>query len=139
MELADLVAINKADGENRVRADATRAEFAHAMHFLTPATEGWTPPAVTCSGLTGEGIPALWEKVEEFRAQTLASGVFAHRRTAQLLAWFRGLVDEHLRNLFYAHPSVAGRLAALEQEVVAGTITVAAAARELVRHFEQRT
>lgn len=139
MELADLVAINKADGENRARADATRAEFAHAMHFLTPATEGWTPPAVTCSGLTGEGIPALWAKVEEFRAQTAASGVLGKRRATQLLAWLHGLMEEHLRNMFYTHPSVAGRLAALEQEVVAGTITVAAAAQELMHHFEQRT
>ena len=139
MELADLVAINKADGENRARADATRAEFAHAMHFLTPATKGWTPPAVTCSGLTGEGIPALWAKVEEFRAQTAASGVLGKRRATQLLAWLHGLMEEHLRNMFYTHPSVAGRLAALEQEVVAGTITVAAAAQELMHHFEQRT
>ncbi|MBK7259798.1 MAG: methylmalonyl Co-A mutase-associated GTPase MeaB [Ignavibacteriae bacterium] len=139
MELADLVAINKADGENRTRAETTRAEFAHALHFLTPATEGWAPPTLTCSALTGEGVPALWEKVEDFRVQTTASGVLANRRNDQLLAWLHGMVGEHLRSLFYAHPSVAGRLPAMEQQVVAGTITAAAAAQELIRHFEQRT
>jgi LAO/AO transport system kinase len=139
MELADLVAINKADGENAKRAEVTRAEFAHALHFLTPATEGWTPPTLTCSGVTGDGIPSLWETVEQFRAQTGASGVFAARRKTQLLAWLHGMVEEHLRSLFYAHPSIAGRLDAIEHQVVAGTMTAAAAAQELIHHFEQRT
>ena len=139
MELADAVAITKADGENLKRAEATRTEFAHAMHFLIPATEGWTPPVLLCSGLTGDGIAPLWEIVEQFHAQTTASGSFEKRRKAQLLEWLHGMVEEHLHELFAAHPAVAGHLPHLEHQVVAGTITVAAAARELIRHFEQRS
>ncbi len=139
MELADAVAITKADGENRSRAESTRAEFAHAMHFLTPATEGWTPPALTCSGLTGEGIAACWGTVEAFREQTVRSGVYEKRRKEQLLAWLHGMIDEHLQTLFYAHPAVTAHLGGLEQAVVAGTMTVAAAAQQLIQQFEQRS
>lgn len=139
MELADAVLINKADGDNRARAEATRGEFAHALHFLTPATEGWFPPALTCSGLTGEGIEGVWNTVMEFRDRTRGSGTFGRRRRSQMLEWMHGMVEEHLRALFYADPAVAARLQTLEQDVIAGTVTAATAARELLRTFEQRT
>jgi LAO/AO transport system kinase len=138
MELADAVAINKADGDNRLRADATRAEFAHALHFLTPATEGWTPPALTCSGVTGDGVPGIWETIMAFRKQTGDSGTFDRRRRAQLLEWMHGMVGDHLRSMFYTDPAIAGRLPALEQDVVAGTVTVSAAVQELLQSFERR-
>jgi LAO/AO transport system kinase len=139
MELADVVAINKADGENRVRAEATRTEFARALHFLTPATEGWTPPTLVCSGLTGDGISELWAVAERFRQETGASGVFTRRRKTQLLEWLHGMVEEHLRTLFYAHPAVAQHLSSLEHLVTDGTMTVAAAAHELIQRFEHRS
>jgi LAO/AO transport system kinase len=136
MELADAVAINKADGDNQLRAESTRAEFAHALHFLTPATEGWTPPTFTCSGVTGDGIPGIWDTVEAFRKQTGESGMFDKRRRAQLLEWMHGMLGEHLRSMFYADPAVAARLPVLEQDVVAGTLTVSAAVQELLQSFE---
>ena len=139
MELADAVAINKADGDNRLRAESTRAEFAHALHFLTPATEGWTPPTLTCSGVTGEGIPGIWETVQRFRTETGESGTFDRRRRTQLLEWMHGMVGEHLRSIFYADPVIAGRLPALEQEVTAGTLTVAAAVQELLLLFQDHS
>jgi LAO/AO transport system kinase len=139
MELADAVAINKADGDNRLRAETTRAEFAHALHFLTPATEGWTPPTIICSGVTGEGIPGIWETIRAFQKQTSESGTFDRRRRTQLLEWMHGMVGEHLRSMFYTDPVIAGRLPELEKDVAAGTVTVAAAVQELLRSFEHRS
>lgn len=138
MELADAVVINKADGENRVRAETTRSEFAHALHYLTPATQGWTTPTLTCSGLTGEGIAQIWETVTAFRDQTLQSGAFAHRRRAQMLEWVHSMVEEHLRVMFYSSPEVVALLPRLEQDVAAGTVTAATAVQHLIRAFEHR-
>ena len=138
MELADAVVINKADGENKLRAEATRAEFAHALHFLTPATQGWTTPALTCSALTGEGIARVWENVIAFCDQTRASGAFLDRRRAQMLEWVHSMVDEHLHSLFYADPVIVELLPRLEHEVTQGTLTAASAVRKLISTFEQR-
>lgn len=138
MELADAVAINKADGENLRRAEATRAEYAHALHFLTPATEGWTTPALTCSALTGGGIPELWQTVLRFREQTVADGVFARRRRSQLLEWVHSMVEEHLHGLFYGDPAIRALLPRTEQAVLEGSLTAAVAVAELLRTFEQR-
>ena len=138
MELADAVVINKADGENKLRAEATRAEFAHALHFLTPPTQGWTTPALTCSAITGEGIARLWESVIAFCDQTRTSGVFLDRRRAQMLEWVHSMVDEHLHSLFYADPAIVELLPRLEHEVTQGTLTAASAVRKLISTFEQR-
>ncbi len=77
MELADLVAVNKADGANVAAAERARAEAQNALHFFPAAESGWTPRAVTCSALTGAGIRELWECVLEYVALTRANGWFA--------------------------------------------------------------
>jgi len=138
MELADGVVINKADGENRSRAEATRAEFAHALHYLTPATQGWTTPTLTCSALTGEGITQVWETITAFHKQTLHHGEFAGRRRAQMLEWVQSMVGEHLRSMFYTAPEIVALLPRVEQEVAAGTITAASAVQKLLSAFEHR-
>jgi LAO/AO transport system kinase len=138
MELADAVAINKADGENKVRADATRSEFAHALHYLTPATSGWTTPVLTCSALTGEGIRGIWDTIVQFQQQTVQNGSFQQRRRAQLIEWVHTMVDEHLRSLFNADPAIVTLLPRLEQDVATGAITAATAVQELINTFEHR-
>lgn len=138
MELADGVVINKADGGNRARAEATRAEFAHALHYLTPATQGWTTPTLTCSALTGEGITEIWETITSFHTQTLQQGTFADRRRAQMLEWVQSMVGEHLRSMFYTAPEIVAILPRIERDVAAGTITAAGAVQQLISAFEHR-
>lgn len=138
MELADAVIINKADGENKLRAEATRSEFAHALHYLAPATQGWTTPALTCSAITGEGVAQVWESIIAFRDQTRTSGAFMDRRRAQMLEWVHSMVDEHLRSLFYADPGIVELLPRLEHELTTGSLTAASAVRKLISTFEQR-
>ncbi|HYQ92753.1 MAG TPA: methylmalonyl Co-A mutase-associated GTPase MeaB, partial [Candidatus Competibacteraceae bacterium] len=76
MELADALLINKADGDNQLRARAAKAEYNRALHYLAPATEGWQTRAYTCSALAHEGIDEIWRVIEDFRQKTQASGVF---------------------------------------------------------------
>lgn len=132
MELADALLINKADGDNKIRAQSARAEYNRALHYLSPATEGWNTRAYTCSSFTGEGIPEIWDVVEKFRTQTTASGVFAKRRRQQTLDWLHTMVEEQLRIYFYNHPGVRAILPQMEQSVVEGNTPVTAAARELL-------
>ncbi len=138
MELADAVVVNKADGENVTRANATRAEYAHALHFLAPATEGWTTPVLTCSALTGDGIPGLWQTVLQFREQTSAGGAFAQRRQSQVLEWVHSMIGEHLRGLFHDDPAIHEMMPRIERSVLDGSMTAAMAVQELLRTFEKR-
>jgi len=138
MELADAVIINKADGDNRVRAEALRADTAHALHYFVPATEGWTTPVLTCSALHGEGIAAVWHAAEDFRAAVTQRGTFQQRRNTQLLEWMHGMVEDRLRAQFTADPDVRQILPSIEAAVMTGTITAAHAAEQLLATFERR-
>ncbi len=132
VELADAIAINKADGDKLIQAQAARVEYNRALHYLTPATEGWHTRAYTCSALSGEGVANLWTVIERFREMTGASGVFQARRQYQKTEWLHTLVDEQLRAYFYSHPAVAEQLPAIERAVKEGEMTATAAARALL-------
>ncbi|MEZ5276567.1 MAG: methylmalonyl Co-A mutase-associated GTPase MeaB [Opitutaceae bacterium] len=132
IELADAIVINKADGDNKQKAANTRREYANALHYLHPATDGWTTRATTCSSLTGEGIAEVWTMIGEFRERGLRSGVFEKRRRHQLLEWMRTLVTDELQSRFLHHPSVAAIRESLEKEVAAGTLPVATAVERLL-------
>ncbi len=132
MELADAIAVNKADGENERRARLAKAELNRVLSFLQPATEGWETKAVTLSAHTRAGLPELWERVERFVEETRRSGVFARRRQQQEVEWLHALIDEGLRNRFYGDPAIAPKLSALEDAVRTGRVTAARAAGELL-------
>ena len=132
IELADAIVINKADGDNKQKAANTRREYANALHYLHPATDGWTTKATTCSSLTGEGIPEIWTMIGEFRRLGGETGVFAKRRQHQLLEWMQTLVIDKLQSRFLHHPSVAALRGSLEKEVAAGTLPVATAVARLL-------
>jgi LAO/AO transport system kinase len=132
IEMADAVLINKADGDNRMRAEQARAEQKSALHCLQPATPGWTTEVSLCSGLTGEGMPQTWDLIERFYHQFEPGGLIAKRRQEQSLDWLSNLVNEELLRRFYHDPGVRERLAALQQAILRGETTPVRAARELL-------
>jgi LAO/AO transport system kinase len=137
LELADLIAINKADGDNLQGAELARAEFERALGILRPEDEnGWRPRVVTCSGRTGAGLEEIWSIVGEHHELLSGSGELEQRRRRQLLAWMWSLVDEGLRSAVRKHPSVAPKLAELENQVVEGNTTPAVAAEAILRAFD---
>jgi len=138
MELADALVINKADGDNRLRAQSTKAEYDRILHYLQPATEGWITRAFTCSSLTGEGVEEIWAVIEDFREKTVKSGVFYDRRRAQILDWVYTMVWEHLRIRFLNHPGVAAITPKVEQDVLNGKLSATMAVRELIDTFERQ-
>jgi LAO/AO transport system kinase len=133
LELADLIAINKADGENLQPAELARAEFERALAILRPADEAsWTPRVVTSSGQTGAGLAEIWEIIGEHQELLSANGELEKRRRRQLLGWMWSLVDEGLRSAVREHPEVAATLAKLEQDVLEGRTTATAAAKRIL-------
>jgi LAO/AO transport system kinase len=136
IELADALLINKADGDNRVRALGAKTEYNRALHYLAPATEGWQTRAHTCSAVSGEGIHEVWAEIEEFRRKTNESGVLQTRRRNQTLEWVYAMIEEHLRTSFFKHAGVESIRADIERAVVKGHIPPTVAAKELIQKFE---
>jgi LAO/AO transport system kinase len=130
IELADAIVVNKADGDNALRARQAKAEYAKVLHFLQPFTPGWTPVALTCSALEAEGIDAVWEVIERFRSELDASGVFAARRAEQNVDWFRSLLKSAVMERFTADRG--GRIAVMERAVAAGELPVSVALEQLL-------
>jgi LAO/AO transport system kinase len=132
VELADLILVNKADGDLAAAAGRTAADYQNALRLLHPPTPGWTPEVRQCSALTGAGVAAAWQTVERFHAALSAGGELQRRRSAQARAALHRELAESLLVALRADPDVARRLAALERSVAAGRSSPAAAADSLV-------
>ena len=135
VELADFVLVNKADGELATAAHRSAADYASALRLLRPPVPEWAVPVRAISALEGIGIPEVWDEVARFRAALERSGAWSRRRAGQARAALWSEVGDSLLERFRAAPAVSARLAALEQEVMAGTRTPAAAARTLLAAF----
>ena len=131
IELADMIAVTKADGDNRGRANATAAEYRTALHILTPRSPDWTPPVLTFSGLTGDGITALWQQVLEHRERLMRSGEFGARRRMQQVKWMWTLLEERLLAPLRTDPALKARLPQIEDAVAEGRLSPVLAADEV--------
>jgi LAO/AO transport system kinase len=136
LELADVVAVNKADGSNAAAAAHVRSELERALELVRPpGDDGWQPRVVTTSGQSGSGLDELWAIIEEHRTELSASGELERRRRRQLLSWLWSLVDEGLRLAVREHPRVAACLPGLEADVLEGRTTPTAAAERVLEAF----
>jgi GTPase len=133
VELADMIAVNKADGDNMARAKAAAAEYRAALHILNPRSPNWIPPVVTYSALTGNGITVLWDKVLEHKAKLTETGEIAAWRREQQVKWMWSIFDDRLRNQLRSDRALKARLPQLEAEVSAGRLSPAVAAEEIAR------
>jgi len=132
IEIADMIAINKADGDNVTRAERAAAEYRTALQILTPRSATWTPPVVTISGRENKGLDALWTKILEHRDKTKASGEFDLRRQRQAVEWMRDMLGDRVMAGLKAMPKVAERLPALEADVRAGRLLPTLAVNQLM-------
>jgi LAO/AO transport system kinase len=135
MELADIVAINKADGANLGAAEKARAEAQNALHYFPGSPSGWTPRALTCSAQTGKGIAELWGCVLEYAAVTRSNGWFGLARQEQTQTWMHEIIQQGLKHRFESHPVIKKRMETLEQEVLKRRISSFRAARELLETY----
>ena len=137
IELADLIVVNKADGDLKATARRSAADYQHALRMLRSPTPGWTPEVATCSAQTGEGVVGIWHTVERFRTAVGEKGI-ARRRAEQARAWMWNEVGETLLSELRKHPDVRKVVGGLAREVEGGRTTPATAARRMLEVFHGR-
>jgi LAO/AO transport system kinase len=137
IELADMIAINKADGDNLGRAKGAAAEYKAALHILTPASSNWSPPVITCSALNGGGIADLWSNILEHRERLTASGELATRRGEQQVKWMWTMLEERLFAPLRSDRTVKAELPKIEAEVSAGRLAPTAAVEKIAGMLER--
>ncbi|MGK9233174.1 methylmalonyl Co-A mutase-associated GTPase MeaB [Inquilinus limosus] len=135
VEVADILVVNKADGELKGAANHAAAEYRHALALLR-GTGGWTPPVLQCSALENRGIDKVWDTIGRFRAQM--GEALAERRAEQARSWLWRELGDGLLDALRSHPAVAAALPGLEADVVAGRLLPTAAARRLLGRFLER-
>jgi LAO/AO transport system kinase len=139
IELADIVVVNKYDGDLAPAARTTAADYGSALRLVRSKTSAWTPRVVLVSATEGTGIDELWGTVEEFRAALAASGDLGRRRAEQAREWMWSEVTESLVESLRDDDDVAALVARLEAEVTAGDVPPAAAARQILEAYRPNT
>lgn len=137
IELADSILVNKADGDNKMKAMMARADYDQILHYLRPATEGWKTKAYTCSSITGEGIADMWGVIKDFRDNVIASGVFSKRRKEQTIEWVRAMTAEYLQNKIAQNAELTKCREDIERKVIEGAITPTVAAKAVIGSMER--
>ena len=133
LEMADMIAVNKADdGEGERRALAAASEYRAALHILTPASATWSPPVITVSGLHGKGLDGLWSRIEDHRQKLTATGEIAARRKAQDVKWMWALVHERLHQRLTGSAEIRKATAEAEKSVSRGEHSPAAGAQAII-------
>ena len=136
VEMADALVINKADGDNKRRAEMARAEYERALHYLMPATEGWQTRVYACSALDHRGVDEIWEVIQDFMENIRSSKVFGKRRSRQSLGWMHAMLEEHVVDKFITDPNVSAALSEIEQKVSSGVLPATSAVAELIAVYE---
>jgi len=131
VELADMIAINKADGDNIKRANHAAADYRSALHILSPRSEHWQPPVITYSALTGKGIGDLWQKVLEHRTAMTGAGDFAARRREQQVKWMWSILEQRMMARLRTDASLRTKVKKIEADVADGRVAPALAAEKI--------
>lgn len=135
LELADVVAVNKADGPHERDARSAARELAGALRLMQPADAAWTPPVLHCSGREGAGLDTVWERVQKHREVLDGTGRLTSKRRDQQVDWTWSMVREHLLSSLERHPEVRRLAPGLEERVRDGSLTATLAAERLIEAF----
>jgi LAO/AO transport system kinase len=138
LELADALAINKADGDNIVNAKKAAKIYESALQMLQPPSPNWKPPVLTCSALEMTGITEIWQMVMKFHQKFSDSGELADKRQKQALDWLWSLVEDGLKERFYTHPDIKKRLDQITRAVAKGETAPTLAADKLLFFLDNR-
>lgn len=135
MEMADTIAINKADGNNKLLAERAAVEYQNALHLFPPAPSGWIPRVLTCSAVENTGIEEIWNTVSDYVEMTKVSGYFEERRKQQAVIRMHDTILENLKNSFYNSEEIKLMSADLERQLYNGTITSYKAAWDMLNKY----
>jgi LAO/AO transport system kinase len=139
MEMADGIVINKADGDNILRAQLAQTQFRSALHLFPPTDSGWKPEVLCYSGYYELGITEVWDMIDRYFAFVKANGYFERKRHQQARYWMYETINERLRSAFYDNPEIAEMLADRERRVLDNRLSSFIAAREVLNHYFSTT
>ena len=135
MEMADVVVINKADGDYQAAARQARAQYGQALRLFPPAASGWRPDVLTCSALHDEGLDRVWDNLQRYQAHTQANGYWQQRRQQQAIQWMEETIQHLLDQAFHHDPAIRAQMPAIHQAVAQGTQSPTQAAEQLVQQW----
>jgi LAO/AO transport system kinase len=135
MEMADGVAINKADGDNQTKAKTARADYARALHLFPPDDAGWSPRVEVCSAINNTGVDTVWGMVTQHKEMLVAKGLFEQRRNQQLLNWFDKLLGQTLLEAFNNEPTIQKSLPKIKTAIIKGEVLPSEACEKLIKGF----
>jgi len=135
MEMADTIAINKADGNNILQAERAATQYRNALHLFPPTPSGWIPRVLTCSAVQNSGIEEIWNTISEYVEMTKKSGYFDERRKQQAVIRMHDTILENLKSSFYNTEDILKMSAGLERQLYEGTITSYKAAQNMLHKY----
>ncbi|MGI9531176.1 methylmalonyl Co-A mutase-associated GTPase MeaB [Lutimonas sp.] len=136
MEMADMLVINKADGDNIKKSQLAKRQYENALHIFPKSESGWSPVVSTASALKNIGIPEVWEQIMAFKNLVQENGYFEKNRKDQQIQWMYNNIHENLKQLFYGSDHIADHLKTLEQEVLNAEISPVKAAERIIQEFK---
>lgn len=137
MEMADMVVINKADGDNVKQSDRARLQYQNALHLFPPSDSGWTPLVTKASALKNTGIETIWENISNYRELVKENGYFTKNRNQQKIQWMYDTINEELKQLFYKSQTIADQLPKLEEQIMSSQISPVKAAEDMIAQFKE--
>ncbi len=137
IELADSILVNKADGDNIIRANAAASEYNMALHYLSPSSEGWKTKAYTCSAKSKTGIDEIWSVIKQFENVTKDNNSFEERRQRQMIEWLHSMLEEHILHDFFNHPIIKNKFPQVTKEILNGHLTPTAGVQDLLSLYRQ--
>jgi LAO/AO transport system kinase len=135
LEIADMIAITKADGDNAKRAAVTASDYQHALRIITPANPDWTPPVITISAQDNKGLDDLWDKIDQYRRTMHGNGEWKDKRRQQQIRWMWSMVDDRLMTNVKTDPRIKSLVPILEKEVGDGKLTPPLAVDKILSTF----
>jgi LAO/AO transport system kinase len=138
IEMADMMVINKAEGDNLQRARLARQEYATALHMFPPRPDGWVTPVQTCSARDGSGIEDAWQTIKSFEAHVKKNGSFDSNRRQQRVRWLTQTIESELMMEFWSDPRISERMSAVREQVESGDLYSGRAAQSLVNIFRNK-
>jgi LAO/AO transport system kinase len=135
VEIADAIVINKAEGNNKSKAEITKREYQNALQLLNNATEGWNTKVRLCSALKNIGIEEIWTMLNEFIINTKSSGIFSERRKKQTINWMYSMLEEAILSKFYGNPTIKSKIKHFEEEVLNANVTPTQAVNKIMQFY----
>ena len=137
MEMADMIVINKADGDNITMSNLAKRQYQNALHIFPAAESGWTPIASTASAIKNIGISNVWEEVLKFKKLIHKNGYFLKNRNHQQIKWMYNNINDELKQLFYGSKDIKSQLSTLEEDIVAHKISSVKAAEQIIETYKK--